>query len=392
MKQLSFVYKLHDSVLGQPALTAMPRPQLPASVRYFKARFRPFTRPAFWASLSVLSLIGLFAWEAWQHPDWLFKNPEEATPIADTTLSKEDSAVAADIDSLPVLMQELDSADVSIPATRLNQPPQSQGFLDDFLNRQAAEAAKASDDAIATQRPTIQLNTYDPLGVQTQPPSGSDNVSPGGYQATPQNSSTLQTPSVAPANPLQAALDRYAGTNPTTSVQNQTPTNIPGANTNNLGQRTQPGATVPGQVTGAGTQSYPIPAQVAQPASPYTGTSNYSNMPAQVAQPGSPYPGVPYSVAPATGANPVNSYTYLTQTAPVPGAVQVQPVLPPVAPTQGNYGVPTYQNATPGIGVPNGFGASQVQPSQLEPSPFSVPRPVPGRYIGGGQINTFSNP
>ena len=200
------------------------------------------------------------------------------------------------------------------------------------------------------------------------------------------------TPSVAPANPLQAALDRYVGTNPT-SVQNQTPTNTPGANTNSLGQRTQPTATVPGQATQSGTPNYSTVPQVASPISPYTGTSNYSNLSPQVVQPGSPYAGTPYGVAPATGANPVNSYTYLTQTAPVPQPIQVQPFVPPVAPvTQGNYGVPVYQNGQPVNGVPNNFGASQIQPSQLGQSPFSVPRAIPGRYIGGGQINTFSNP
>lgn len=375
------------------------RPQVPASMRYFKARLRPFTRPAFWGSLSVLSLIGLFAWEAWQHPDWLFKNPEEATPIADSTLSKEDSAVAADIDSLPVLIQELDSADVGIPATRSNQQTREQGFLDDFLNRQAAEAAKASENTQATQNPsTVQLNPYEPLG-QTQAPSNYYGSNSGNQAATQRYGignanpvGSTPTPSVAPANPLQAALDRYVGTNPT-SVQNQTPTNTPGANTNSLGQRTQPTATVPGQATQSGTPNYSTVPQVASPISPYTGTSNYSNLSPQVVQPGSPYAGTPYGVAPATGANPVNSYTYLTQTAPVPQPIQVQPFVPPVAPvTQGNYGVPVYQNGQPVNGVPNNFGASQIQPSQLGQSPFSVPRAIPGRYIGGGQINTFSNP
>lgn len=365
------------------------RPQVPASVRYyFRARLRPFTRPAFWGSLSVLSLIGLFAWEAWQHPEWLFKNPENTTPIADTTLSKEDSAVAADIDSLPVLMQELDEADVSVATLKLNQQPQTQSFLDDFLKQQANEAARISDNTPATQPVTTPITTYDPLGTQTQgssnyssPPSISNQTrsQTSGVGGANVAGSNLQTPTVAPVNPLQAALDRYVSNNsPTTSVQNQTQINTPPATTDSVGQRTQSTAALPGQVV--------------QPASPYAGSSNYSNMPVQVAQPGAVYPGNPgYGVAPGT-SNPVNSYTYLNPNTAVPVVPPAQ-VVPQVAPlTQGNYGVTTYQNPAPVYAVPNNFGATQLQPSQLQPSAISVPRPIPGRYIGGGQINTFSNP
>jgi len=407
------------------------RPQLPASVRYyFRAKLRPFTRPAFWGSLSVLSLIGLFMWEAWQHPEWLFKNPENETPITDTTLSKEDSAVAADIDSLPVLMQELAQADVSIAALKLNQQPQIQSFLDEFLKQQAADAEKISDDAQkATQQPTAPISAYDPLGVETQAPSDysspySGGLSTMGNQAAPQNSSlrgtnlagsTLPTATATPVNPLQAALDRLGNNSPTASVQTQTPIETPPAFTNSLGQPTQPNATAPGQVAQPGTpgnsalpgqvgqpgtpsssfhpgqvaqpgtpSASALPGQVAQPASPYAGTTNYSNMPVQVAQPGSPYPSYPgYGVTPATSSSG-NYANNLPQTLPVPGTPAVQPVVPQVVPiTPENYSVPTYQNPAPVNGVPNtglsSLSTSQLQPSQLQTSPFSVSRPTSGR-------------
>lgn len=51
-------------------------------------------------------------------------------------------------------------------------------------------------------------------------------------------------------------------------------------------------------------------------------------------------------------------------------------------------------NGLTGTGV-NGVN-STLSPVQNQPvqsvQPFTVPRPIPGRYIGGGQINTFSNP
>jgi len=52
--------------------------------------------------------------------------------------------------------------------------------------------------------------------------------------------------------------------------------------------------------------------------------------------------------------------------------------------------VPNANGLTPNpvnsTGSPN--STQTLQPA----APFSVPRPIPGRYIGGGEINTFSNP
>ncbi|MBE9188690.1 hypothetical protein IQ270_29690, partial [Microcoleus sp. LEGE 07076] len=47
-------------------------------------------------------------------------------------------------------------------------------------------------------------------------------------------------------------------------------------------------------------------------------------------------------------------------------------------------------------GQPN-FGAvpqnTNQNAQQIQPQPFSTPRSLtPGRYIGGGEINTFANP
>ena len=46
-----------------------------------------------------------------------------------------------------------------------------------------------------------------------------------------------------------------------------------------------------------------------------------------------------------------------------------------------------------GLNSPLNSNLSSSQGQTLQPPPaFSVPRPIPGRHIGGGQINTFSNP
>ena len=86
-----------------------------------------------------------------------------------------------------------------------------------------------------------------------------------------------------------------------------------------------------------------------------------------------------------------------------------QPLLPtatqpslPIAPSLRSVELPqgvqtTVPNANGltggGLNSPLNSNLSSSQGQTLQPPPaFSVPRPIPGRHIGGGQINTFSNP
>lgn len=86
----------------------------PAFLRYFSARFKPFTNPLFWGSLGGVFIGGLAIYQYWQHPDWLQTNSE--TPTNSVTLSQEkvpdvsseDLAAAADLDNIDVLIKELE--------------------------------------------------------------------------------------------------------------------------------------------------------------------------------------------------------------------------------------------------------------------------------------------
>lgn len=165
--------------------------------------------------------------------------------------------------------------------------------------------------------------------------------------------------------------------------------------------------------------------------SPYTGTSqgtgwtsapNSGRSPYSGTAPGTGWTSAP-PVSPLLPATPSNyGQSSLPSSNPVPGLTAPQGLSPliPAAPTpslnQGsgssNSGllqvtvpiVPANsgQSALPGFpqgtgvstpGTPYNYGNSGVQPVQPTQTPnTSVPRPIPGRYIGGGQINTFSNP
>jgi hypothetical protein len=94
---------------------------------------------------------------------------------------------------------------------------------------------------------------------------------------------------------------------------------------------------------------------------------------------------------------PINSYTTLVEGArSIPpmsdlsagtnvAIVAPAPVVQPVMVTQP---LPAQSFGT----VPNSQPIAQPEIAPVEPQPFTAPRSIPGRYIGGGNINTFSNP
>ena len=73
-------------------------------VRYAFARLRPLGRPVFWAPSIALLLLILFTWEFFSGAK-LASNFGISAP--DETLSREDQAIGADIDSLPLLMNDI---------------------------------------------------------------------------------------------------------------------------------------------------------------------------------------------------------------------------------------------------------------------------------------------
>lgn len=79
---------------------------------------------------------------------------------------------------------------------------------------------------------------------------------------------------------------------------------------------------------------------------------------------------------------------------------QLPQLQPGIVPNSINSNGQNNQNTQPNntLYIPNninnGFQSNQVTPNQnlQQVAPFSAPNNIPGQYIGGGQINTFSNP
>src|SRR4028118_2360973 len=84
------------------------------SVRYLIARLRHWTQPAVWAPLAVLCAGGVFIWEVCVNPERLRIDGEQEAASNNSGslpgLSAEDSAIAAGIDSLAVLVNQLNGS------------------------------------------------------------------------------------------------------------------------------------------------------------------------------------------------------------------------------------------------------------------------------------------
>jgi hypothetical protein len=329
----------------------LPRPE-PNSFRYFLARFKTFAKPRFW--VAGLGLVGLlaFTWEFSQRSEWreaLTGSPEsESTPE-----SKEAQAIGAEIDSLPLL-----NAD---------------------LNPKKDDKVSFSDaDAIAK----IKLPAMP--GDQGSKPTENDSLTKlfGGIGVpanTPSNTATFTALNTPLSNPL------LGNSNSASSVLS-TASN-PAPNSNN--RPNQLAEAISRYTVARPNPNAPIPVTPSEPN--YNGlTPANSGLPIQGSAPidsassNSSNPWTP--VAGTTNVSPtgMNAYTGLTSGS-IPDSTGV------AAPIPLNTGVGStpLPPGTTTIAPPPPPTATPVIAPDL---PFSAPRSIPGRTIGGGEMGSFSNP
>ncbi|NEQ22701.1 MAG: hypothetical protein F6K28_26680 [Microcoleus sp. SIO2G3] len=353
----------------------------PAYLRYLKARLKPFKRPAFWASASGLLLVLLFTWQYWKNPGSFSilggaSVTGSNTPDVQPTLPAEElAAITTDIDNSSVFLEEFNRTNALPLTTASNQKPQTSSteglFAPTLPQPEVTDSNPASNSQTFSLNPQQTVNTTTPFAQSAQgllnPSSVSESVlfknrNPTNQQFSSSTTGTIAdsplgfntSPATASVSPLQSALDRVAVTNALRATNgSQTSSNI--------------------QRQASPTVTYQAP--TTYPATTVPGTTGYS-------------------VAPTTLPN---SFTYLVPPQPttsVPGAIPTTPVVPT---TTGNYGQYSSQPPSQVNGVTNpGFNSTLTNPgsqsSQLNQPTFTTPNPIPGQYIGGGQINTFSNP
>ena len=449
--------------------------RFPTSVRYLIARLRHWTQPAVLAPLAVLCAGGVFIWEVSVNPERLsIDGEEEATsnnPGSLPGLSAEDSAIAAEIDSLPVLVNELNGSTSSEQNLLNSSVVKSQGLFEEIRDRDSGIPQPSSaPKRVASSRllplpnlanPAVGTANNNPQnsslpssnvtsalslfgsgglmsGIQTIEPESGGRATATLSQASSGANSGKQNENSLPLSPLQAAMKKYVVTNtevtaaaaqktgdsttlldrpaPASAAANATnllpttataqaranPVNVPAAlpplaaPTNTVLKESQellnPTPTVTESFAGLNSRVPNLPeinagaATVALPKNPYQTNLSGSGFAPEVQPAALPVATpTPLPLLPNVGQSPfpsaIPSKIINPQFSPNSANSEFQPSQPSQLnlPDQPNFGV-VPQNTNQG-----------VQP--MQPQPFYTPRSLtPGRYIGGGEINTFANP
>ncbi|PSB19266.1 hypothetical protein C7B65_11875 [Phormidesmis priestleyi ULC007] len=346
----------------------MRRQTSPVAARYLLARLRPLTRPIFWGPAIALMFVILFTWQYWMRPEWLSYFGVNASSGDTSGLSPEDRAIGADIDTLPMLFNDFGVAN---SASKQADPAKSDLATSTDLAKLpqipipgSAIAPQSSDKSVGNSN--VFGATMQKLGLPDLGLTGNSTI--GGAA----NSTQLQN-----SNNLGSVLD----------LNNLLKFPTVGTSTENSSQAasTNYGTSPEGSVTPSNNRPTQTPSSFTSiaPSTPIEGATSLGNFGVNAA------PTTPYT----------NSYTSIvegTQPLPVNGTVPVVPPIVPISPLstqpQPVLSPQPLSNSSSLNAIPAPLVPQQPQSFPTNDVPFTAPRPIPGRVLGGGQINTFSNP
>lgn len=371
-----------------------PRQYPPAYLRYLRARLWNLGRPGFWGTAIFLFAVGFVIHESWLHPNIFTRKQntqvtKPSKPAESSSLSDEDKAMVADIDNLPVLLNEFEKATLSTAAINPQEDAQvdkSESLFEDVIKKQnAASDAKSNPGTgrVNNAPPKIEKNPF-VLQAENLLLSGTNDGEGQFLDVNSLNPSPVQTETTTFSSldmgltnrtkknqksvlisPLQAEINQLTKQN-LSSLNNTTSTQI-----NPLGQTSSNGATMmlpsnslPSRnlppSTGIG---YIQPTVINQPQNPYSNL-NYGQT-------------LPSVVTPTTGVLPV------TPAAPSNTTNSVQSSSRSITDSTTPVGYTNYGNL--GLQQPIYGNSSLQQPNQLPQSNLSNPRQIPGQYTGGYQ-------
>lgn len=347
--------------------------------RYWKAKLEPLGRPAFWASATILILLLLFAWKYYSDPDWknkLFNRADISDNQNQGNRNAQPEVAELEPDSLSestevLLLRELDRQTNFLPKDIQRQQvevPKTDDVLSQYLpSSPAAQGKQPEQDKSDKSNPLSILggSVADYFGNSANQNSdgGNQNSASRSSRYYEVNSPEIEQQAIT-SNPLKDALEQLKSADTEPEKPPETENSESQANS----YLTQGEVTVPQQL----------------------GSSN--------------------NLAPQNSQPPLNSFTYLTQpgsgnsssfSAPVqpfqPGGLVPNPE--PVSPQLSNTFTTPQQDGTDGTadvprlitnpGFRRNFRSPALQP--IQPNQQTRER-IPGRYLGGGEINTFSNP
>ncbi len=339
----------------------MRRQPSPVVARYLLARLRPLTRPIFWGPSIALMLLILFTWQYWMRPEWVSYFGGNASYDADNGLSSEDRAIGADIDTLPLLFNDFKLS---------SDPTSKQPALD--------QSASATSSTALGSLPNIPIPGSATI-AQSQPSNLSGSGNFGNVF-----SGTMQQFGL-PVNGLTGD-STLGGSSSLPSTQPQAPNNLLGVPTGSAStdpvQTATNGSLPEASATSANNRPLQTPYSFTSsaPAAPIEGTTSLGEFGVNAAPTLNPY---------------TNSYTSIVGGAqpPSPTAVPgvVAPSIAPISPSLGQSSLSPQPLNSSSLNSTSSLTPQQSQ-IPINDAPFTAPRPIPGRVLGGGEINTFSNP
>ncbi|MBF2002141.1 MAG: hypothetical protein IGS38_15655 [Synechococcales cyanobacterium M58_A2018_015] len=394
-------------------MPARPSP----SLRYLKARLRVLLkRPMMWGSGLVVFLAVGFLLESWTTPqsflgllpaEWLFSggevvnDPSSSDPAPEPML--EPAADVSDVIGSTLPSPEATDGLTSLDASRsaivtdpkldplLAQPllglpssSQSDSSSDSSSDRRSRRNVFSRSRSSLTSKPDLSLSDPDtPSFLGRLDSEQATSPMPLGSSPATSTSSAASATSPSAINPLQSALERSSSTGqPASLPHSMTTSGAPGSSSSQVPGVSGPSSAPSGLPAAPAewTQSMPgQPPSYFPQTSPNPGTTGYTMPPAFRTPANTPSQFGTYSGS-SSGITPPTSIAPAGPTAP-----SLAPAVP--QPSFGSYSTPSSSTAAP---TPDFSG---VQSPQAAPTaPFSVPRTPPGRTIGGGEINTFSNP
>jgi len=363
---------------------------IPNSLRYTWARLQPFRLLLLCSGLAVI-LLGIFIWQRRTHPEWsgLFQvqTPGPNQAANNSSLTPEEQAGIAEIDSLSVLLSDLpldaEQAPDSLTGDLGEDGSLADGSLLSALQASASPGSDGQNEASSQSPFAAYLDRYDFANRGATGSNGSSVSNP--FDATPESS---QEPAASLLNlsnlfrsggngaasttatamsPLQHAINQQAMTR---RAQAGRETAEPEATEGSGTTSTLPG------VTTAEPAPVPLPMIPTTPQmSPPPGTTGYT-VPSTL------------NLSPPEASTNTNAYTNLFPNTPSATGGASGRTTGGIAPVSPGNGV-----GPSGLPSPNNTGTTYNQPDARlqEASPFAVPG-APGSRTGGGYIYTFSDP
>ena len=339
---------------SRPSSSSMPLSSVPlSSRRSLKARLQVLGRPRVWGSISILLMASYGLFQYWGG-------------LGQRVSSGQDAAVNP-TQRHPFLNSQsnfsnpnFSNPDFSNP--KLGNLPTSNGLPQTYM-----PPGLTSTSPKTTGSPT-RPNAFNPFTTNsvTASPSGGDPLSlpsaTAGASGNFSNLDDISSGTVQSISPLQSGLDRNFSPRQASSSDPLTSSDPTGSN---------PGSTAGNSVDGNSTEPTLSPVGTAQfqpyvpRTSPPSGSTGYTLPPA-------------FRTPANNESNDASGFSNFSRPQPLPGFTSTQP-RQSMGSSTGSQIPQTPQYQTP-----------QYQTPQNDP--FSVPRTTPGRSIGGGQINTFSNP